>query len=137
MYFRSAHLFAVVAFGLFGDAATAQEASDMKLEDVGFVMRPANTPQKLERLRLLPPRTFVARSSGGRRYYIYADPDYCQCVFLGGEMAMQNYRDLATPSPPPMPTGPDVGPAAGPPILPLAPDIDLTIGNGDILDYSY
>ncbi len=62
MYFRSAHLFAVVAFGLFGDAATAQEASDMKLEDVGFVMRPANTPQQLERLRLLPPRTFVARS---------------------------------------------------------------------------
>ena len=52
-------------------------------------------------------------------------------------MAMQNYRDLATPSPPPMPTGPNGGPLAGPPILPLAPDIDLTIGNGDILDYSY
>ena len=137
MYFRSAHLFAVVAFGLIGDAATAQEASDMKLEDVGFVMRPANTPQQLERLRLLPPRTFVARSNNGRRYYIYADPDYCRCVFLGGEMAMQNYRDLTTPSPPPMPTGPDGGQIAGPPILPLAPDIDLTIGNGDILDYSY
>jgi hypothetical protein len=138
MYFRSAHLFAVVAFGLFGDAAAAQEARDMKLEDVGFVMRPANTPQQLERLRLLPPRTFIARISDGRRYYIYADPDYCQCVFLGGEMAMQNYRDLTTPPvPPPMPAGPGNGPVAGPLILPLAPDIDLTIGNGDILDYSY
>jgi len=138
MQFRSAHLFAVVAFGLFGDAVAAQEARDMKLEDVGFVMRPANTPQQLARLRLLPPRTFIARIRDGRRYYIYADPDYCQCVFLGGEMAMRNFRDLAMPpSPPPMPTGPDGSPVAGPLILPLAPDIDLTIGNGDILDYSY
>ncbi|MGB7100656.1 MAG: hypothetical protein WBD95_18075 [Xanthobacteraceae bacterium] len=134
MYFRSAHLFAVLAFGLLGDAATAQEAGDMKLDDVGFVMRPANTPQQLERLRLLPPRTFVARVSDGRRYYIYADPDYCRCVFLGGEMAMQNYRDLATP-PTPIPTGPDSGPPSWPFVLPLPPDI--AIGNGDTLDYSY
>jgi len=136
MQFRSAHLFAVVAFGLFGDAVAAQEARDMKLEDVGFVMRPANTPQQLARLRLLPPRTFIARIRDGRRYYIYADPDYCQCVFLGGEMAMQNYRDLTTPpTPPPMPTGPANSPPSWPFVLPLPPDI--VIGNGDILDYSY
>jgi len=53
-------------------------------------------------------------------------------------MAMRNYRDITTPpQPPPMPGGPDNAPAAGPSILPLAPDIDLMIGNGDILDYSY
>jgi len=136
MHCRFAHLFAVVVFGLLGDVVAAQEARDMKLEDVGFVMRPANTPQQLERLRLLPPRTFVARFTAGRRYYIYADPDYCRCVFLGGEMAMQNYRDLTTPpAPPPMPTGPDNSPPSWPSILPLPPDI--AVGNGDILDYSY
>ena len=27
---------------------------------------------------VLPPRTFVARTKEGRRYYIYADPDYCR-----------------------------------------------------------
>jgi len=88
---------AVVVFGLFGGAADGQEGKDMKLEDVGFVMRAANTPQQIERLRLLPPRTFVARSKNGRRYYLYADPDYCKCVFLGNELAMKNYRDLVRP----------------------------------------
>lgn len=110
----------------------------MKLEDVGFVMRPANTPQQMERLRLLPPRTFVARTKAGRRYYIYADPDYCQCVFLGGDSAMRNYRDLVNPPPlPPMPSGPTSVPSPGPLAIDIAPDVDLTIGDGDILDYSY
>ena len=71
-----------------------QEGRDMKLEDVGFIMRPANTPAQIERLRLLPPRKFVARSRAGWRYYLYADPDYCKCIFLGDELAMRNYRDL-------------------------------------------
>ena len=39
-----------------GPAAAGQEGTDMRLEDMGFVMRPANAPEQLERLRLLPPR---------------------------------------------------------------------------------
>jgi hypothetical protein len=70
----------------------------MKLEDMGFIMRPANTPEQMERLRLLPARKFVARAKGGSRYYLYADPDYCQCVFVGNEFAMKNYRALNAPS---------------------------------------
>ena len=88
MHSHGVGLLAFLAIGMVGDAAAGQEARDMKLEDVGFVMRPANTPQQMERLRLLPPRTFVARTKAGRRYYIYADPDYCQCVFLGGDSAI-------------------------------------------------
>ena len=70
--------------GLFGGNVEAgQEGTDMKLEDMGFIMRPANTPEQMERLRLLPARKFVARAKDGSRYYLYADPDYCQCVFVG------------------------------------------------------
>jgi hypothetical protein len=74
--------------------AAAQLAADMKLEDAGFVMRRADTAQKLERIRALPPRQFVSRSKDGWRYYLYADPDYCRCVFLGDARALQAFRDM-------------------------------------------
>jgi len=138
MFVTELRVVAFLSFALFGGIASAQEASDMRLEDVGFVMRPANTPQQIGRLRLLPPRTFVARTKNGRRYYLYADPDYCRCVFLGDELAMHNYRDLIAPhAQPPMPTGPDGGPVAGSLIQEIDPGIAITIGDGDILDYSY
>jgi hypothetical protein len=139
MYPGDVRVLAFLAFGLFGGAAGAgQEGNDMKLEDVGFIMRPATTPAQIERLRLLPPRTFVARSKDGKRYYLYADPDYCKCVFLGNELAMKGYRDLISPPPqPPIPVGPDGGPVAGSLIQELDPGIGFTIGDGDILDYSY
>ena len=121
-----------------GAARAGQEGRDMKLEDVGFVMRPANTPAQIARLRALPARTFVARTKNGKRYYLYADPDYCKCVFLGNELAMTNYRALLSPpQAPPMPTGPDGGPVAGSLVQEMDPGIDLSIGNGDIFDYSY
>jgi hypothetical protein len=138
MYSSDVRTLAFLALVLSGGAAAGQEGRDMKLEDVGFIMRSANTPEQMERLRLLPPRTFVARTKDSRRYYLYADPDYCKCVFLGGEQAMRNYRDLVSPPPqPPMGVGPDSGPVAGMLTQELAPGIDLMIGAGDILDYSY
>jgi hypothetical protein len=128
----------VAATLLAGAASAGQEGTDMKLEDMGFTMRPASTPAQIERLRLLPARKFVRRTKEGRRYYLYADPDYCQCVFVGNEAAMKNYQALNAPSAaPPMPTGPDGGPVAGSLIQEIDPSINLMIGNGDILDYSY
>ena len=99
MLVRHARIFAVLIFGLSGGAGAGagQEGNDMKLEDVGFVMRPANTPAQIERLRQLPPRTFIARSKSGRRYFLYADPDYCKCVFVGGALL----RIFFPPLPPP------------------------------------
>lgn len=138
MHLYSARVLAFLVFGLFGGAAAAsQEGSDMRLEDVGFVMRPANTPAELQRLKLLPPRTFIARTKAGRRYYLYADPDYCKCVFLGDELAMKNYHDLVSPPPQaPMVIGSDVSPATAI-IQDIDPDVDRSIFDGDILDFSY
>jgi hypothetical protein len=139
MRFGHTSVAAFLAIGFFsGGAEAGQEGTDMKLEDMGFIMRAANTPQQIERLRLLPPRKFVSRSKDGRRYYLYADPDYCVCVFVGNESAMKNYQALISPpSAPPMPTGPDGGPVAGSLVQEIDPGIDMMIGNGDILDYSY
>jgi hypothetical protein len=47
MLVEHARIFAFLIFGLSGSAGAGQEGSDMKLEDVGFVMRPANTPAQI------------------------------------------------------------------------------------------
>ena len=117
-----------------GTAAAAQESMDMRLSDFGFIMRAAATPAQMERLKLLPARTFVASRKNGLRYYLYADPDYCECVFVGNEAAMKNYRAYASPGPlAPMPVGPDGGPVAGSLIQEIDPGI--LINDGDIFDY--
>jgi hypothetical protein len=135
---KHARILAFLIFGLSGSAGASQEGRDMKLEDMGFVMRPANTPAQLERLRQLPPRTFVARNKNGRRYYLYADPDYCKCVFVGDELAMKNYRDLASPPPQaPMAIGPGKPSVASKMIQEMDANVGATIFDGDILDYSY
>jgi hypothetical protein len=126
----------VLVVGLLGGSAIAQqEATDMHLEDVGFVMRAA-TPQQIERLRLLSRRKFITRSVGGRRYYFYADPDLCKCVFLGDETAMQSYKDLVSAQTPAPITGGTGGlPSRSLSIEEMNPDLSGSIAPGDILDY--
>ena len=99
-------------------------------------MRAADTPVQIERLRQLPPRTFVTRTKNGRRYYLYADPDYCKCVFVGDELAMKNYRDLVSPPPQaPMSIGPGKPSVASEMIQVMDPVLGGTIYDGDILDW--
>ncbi|MGE3988529.1 hypothetical protein [Pseudorhodoplanes sp.] len=88
-------------------AQPSQLATGMKLEDAGFKMREANTPEKMARLRSIPPHRFVPHRKNGQRYYVYADPTSCRCAYVGGETAMQAYRDMVAP---PQATGlPGVG----------------------------
>jgi hypothetical protein len=129
-----ARILAVLVFALCGPAKAGQEGIDMKLSDFGFIMRPAMTPAQMQRLKLLPARTFVANRKNGHRYYLYADPDHCQCVFVGDEAAMQNYRAYVSPGPQaPMPLGPDGGPVAGSLIQEIDPGFPII--DGDIFDY--
>jgi hypothetical protein len=131
---------AIVPFCLFISRVSAQqEAVDMHLEDVGFVMRAAN-PQQFDRVRTaLPARRFIARNVNGRRYYLYADPDLCKCVFLGDEVAMQSYKDLAAAA-----AASNVANAANAAaeassgkvlIEEMNEDLNRSITPGDILDY--
>lgn len=90
-------LVALLLIGFFCDpAVSGQEATDMKLEDAGFIARVADTPAKLARLGAVPARKFIRRVKAGRAYYLYADPDLCKCVYLGSQDAMNNYRAMVT-----------------------------------------
>jgi hypothetical protein len=127
---------ALAAFGLIADIALAQLAKDMHLEDAGFVMRTAKSEVALKQATDVPARRFVARVKNGKRYYIYADPDTCKCVFLGDEAAMQNFRAMRA-----RPAQPGSVPAAGDNMEELVvnsidSDADMRIGEGHILDWT-
>jgi hypothetical protein len=119
-------------------AAQAQQqlVTDMKLEDSGFVMRRADTPDKLRRAQLLPSRQFVARVKDGKRYYLYADTELCKCVFVGSPDALRTFRDLRRPQ-----QADNVMPSGMSPttevIDDLADDRWNLIGGDDFLDYNY
>ena len=82
--------------------AQVQRAADRNLIAAGFVMRPADTPGKMARLKALQPHRFTARTKDGVRYYIYADPSDCKCAFVGYQKAYDAYRDMVSaPKPPP------------------------------------
>ena len=81
--------------------AQPQRTLDRDLIAAGFVMRPADTPAKRERLRAIPPHRFAARTANGQRYYVYADPMDCVCAFVGTQKALDAYRDMRKPPPAP------------------------------------
>jgi hypothetical protein len=65
------------------------------LSAAGFQMLPADTADKLEHLKKLPPLklNYYLNKEGQPRYW-FADPDYCHCLYLGSEEAYQKYQDL-------------------------------------------
>jgi hypothetical protein len=79
------------------DPNQAAQAMEPMLEAAGFTRIPANTPEKLQQLKAMKPlRLMKRRGQDGRVQYIYADPYYCQCVFVGDWAAYQAVRrDLA------------------------------------------
>src|SRR5262245_47018205 len=142
IYIRGLRRSALVALGAFAGAepAGAQLASEMKLEDAGFIMRRADTPEKMAQLRKLPPRKFATRVGKTGRYYVWADPDECRCAFVGTERAFQAYRDMrqaGLPQPDNVPAR-DRGNA---PMEMMVNDMDMDAGinvpDGDMIDYQF
>jgi len=123
--------------GMTAGGALAQLGPDMKLEDAGFVMRPASTAKELDHIKRLPARRFVARVKNGQRYYLYADAELCKCVFVGNAVAFEAYRDMRKRVP-----QPDRVPGAGidpTDVVATEMDGDLSdvIDDGNILDWKF
>lgn len=60
----------------------------------GFQAKPADTPEKLANLRAMRPRQLISQSKDGNFVYTYADPDYCQCLYMGGPNEHSAYQRL-------------------------------------------
>jgi hypothetical protein len=74
---------------------TARDAVSEKedhLAAAGFIVRPANTPERQQMLNRLPPHQFVKRVHGDVVHYVYADPLVCDCLYVGSQQAYSNYQ---------------------------------------------
>lgn len=121
-----------VTIAIYAVPAAAQLNAGMRLEDAGFKMKEANTPQKMERLRSLTPHKLIARQKNGVPYYLYADPDYCKCLFIGDRIAFENYRAM-----PPQPLQPDdVGRGRNPVVSDMVDEMDRdgSLDQDDMID---
>ena len=63
-----------------------------KLSAAGFIVKPANTPERQAMLKKLPPNKFIQRTSGDSVHYVYADPIVCGCLYVGSQQAYNQYR---------------------------------------------
>lgn len=67
-------------------------AHEDNLAAAGFIVRPANTPERQQMLHRLPPHVFVQRVSGDVVHYVYADPLVCGCLYVGTQQAYDQYK---------------------------------------------
>ena len=86
---------AVIVAGMHAGSVSSQQhtAANNLFTAAGFVIRYADTPEKLEHLRKLPPDKLVTRSRNGKKYYVYADPTICQCAYVGTAEAYREYQN--------------------------------------------
>lgn len=81
-------------FGLAACETPQQEVSQKEdsLAAAGFVVRPANAPERQAMLNRLPPHHFVQRVRGDVVSYVYADPLVCDCLYVGSQQAYGQYK---------------------------------------------
>jgi hypothetical protein len=81
------------SFALSGCAALRQKkAADTEalLSSAGFVARQPVTVEDMTKLEKARPLTLTRGERNGKILYVYPDPYYCKCVYVGTE---ENYRE--------------------------------------------
>ena len=71
------------------------EATEELLAAAGFRQFPATTPERINALATMKPRTFKLVNRHGKDFYVYPDPTNCNCLYAGTQAQYQAYRKLA------------------------------------------
>jgi hypothetical protein len=82
-----------LALALAGCAVTVRNTETL-LAQAGFKKVPADTPRRAEHLETMRAHRLIKRTSDGKTYYVYGDPQYCKCLYVGSESAYATYRTL-------------------------------------------
>ena len=91
-------LLLTTAIAVGGCAATRRHDARLTgdlLVAAGFKAKPADSPQRAQNLRAMPPLKMLSQSKDGHTVYHYADPYSCDCLYVGDEQAYAKYRTLA------------------------------------------
>jgi hypothetical protein len=92
---RMGVLSALLAVLILGACESRQQVitqNEDRLAAAGFIVKPANTPERQAMLKKLPPNKFVMRTSGDNVHYVYADPIVCSCLYVGNQDAYNKYK---------------------------------------------
>jgi hypothetical protein len=83
---------AVALLALAVGCANTQQTENL-LSAAGFRTVIANTPQRQQHLKTLPPDKVTLVQRNGKNYYVYADPAHWQ-IFVGTPSQYQKYQQL-------------------------------------------
>lgn len=72
---------------------SVQEREDL-LTQAGFTRKEADTPEKIAKMRSLAANKFNQVVQNGRLVFVYADPNVCNCIYLGYQDSFDRYREL-------------------------------------------
>jgi hypothetical protein len=92
---RALALCSVLMVAALGGCETQQAAlaaRENRLSAAGFIIRPANTPERQAMLARLPADRFLLREHGDNVHYVFADPTVCGCLYVGSQQAYNQYR---------------------------------------------
>jgi hypothetical protein len=91
--------FCAAAVAACASQQSVAETQEQMLAAAGFLEKPADTPTRQARLAALQPYRLMSQrvAAGGNDSvgYIYADPQFCHCVYVGGPEAYSRYQQLA------------------------------------------
>ena len=75
-------------------ASVAARSPESMLESAGFKMIAANTPERIQVLKTIPPKKVTPVDRNGETFYVYADPDGCRCLRVGRQEQYEMYQRL-------------------------------------------
>ncbi len=70
------------------------EEKERLLSAAGFSMKYADTPEKLDHLKLQEQHELIPFIKDEKTYFVYADSSNCHCMFVGDETAYQQFNKL-------------------------------------------
>jgi hypothetical protein len=75
-------------------ACAEVEEREQLLSAAGFSMKYADTPEKLDHLKLQAQHKIIPYIKDGKTYFVYADSSTCHCMYVGDETAFQQFNNL-------------------------------------------
>ena len=89
----------IAVFAFFSGCAAIEKRDTMQMERTlaaaGFHMRFSQSPEQNANTAAMTQRKLVPQIVDGRNVYVYADSEFCKCVYIGSEEAYERYQRIA------------------------------------------
>ena len=71
------------------------QSVETQLRFAGFHLLAADTPQRIESMRSMPPLVFSRVFRGDQQFFVYADPVSCLCLWAGTPANYERFLQLS------------------------------------------